>query len=266
MKNKQRIIYYRDELNDDFAGTNIKRKPLKPNFRFFVTNPFYRFLTSVFYYLIAVPVFWIIAKLIYNVKVKGKKKLKKAGFQKTGGFIYGNHTMIGDAFMAPLYVALPRRIRIICSQETVSIAFIRNIIMPLGAYPIPNEKNLAQTNHFLDGIDFFIKKKEKILIFPEAHIWPYYTKIRPFSEKSFSYPAKQGTPVVAICTTFKKRKFLKFRRPQPIVHISNLFYPDMSLSLGERALKLRNDVYEFMVDCCSSLDNYEYIKYIKKED
>ena len=29
---KDKVIYYRDEINDDFAGNNIKTKPLPDNY------------------------------------------------------------------------------------------------------------------------------------------------------------------------------------------------------------------------------------------
>ena len=31
---RERIIYYQDELNDDFAGNNIKVKPIKNNYKY----------------------------------------------------------------------------------------------------------------------------------------------------------------------------------------------------------------------------------------
>jgi hypothetical protein len=40
----------------------------------------------------------------------------------------------------------------------------------------------------------------------------------------------------------------------------------MSKALGERTKLLRDQVYEFMEDTSSSLDNYEYVRYYKKKD
>ena len=35
----KRTYYYSDELNDDFAGTNIKRKELPLNYKYFSAIP-----------------------------------------------------------------------------------------------------------------------------------------------------------------------------------------------------------------------------------
>jgi hypothetical protein len=54
-----------------------------------------------------------------------------------------------------------------------------------------------------------LSKKPGIMIFPEAHIWPYSTHIRPFGDESFVYPAELGAPVLAIATTYRPRKIFK---------------------------------------------------------
>ena len=56
--------------------------------------------------------------------------------------------------------------------------FLGNSIQLLGAIPIPNNKNGMK--NFINAIETHINKKHSITIYPEAHIWPYYTKIRPF--------------------------------------------------------------------------------------
>ena len=66
-----------------------------------------------------------------------------------------------------------------------------------------------------------------LAIFPEAHIWPFYTGIRPFSATSFRYPEKLNAPVVAMVTTYRKaaRSVSLFRRPGMTVTLSEPFYP-----------------------------------------
>ena len=53
---KTKIIYYTDELNDDFAGTNIKQKKVDSNFKFINKNIFKRMFAFFFFFAIAVPV------------------------------------------------------------------------------------------------------------------------------------------------------------------------------------------------------------------
>lgn len=42
IKDDEKIIYYKDEQNDDFAGNNIEKKPLGDDFKYVHTNIVYR--------------------------------------------------------------------------------------------------------------------------------------------------------------------------------------------------------------------------------
>ena len=105
------------------------------------------------------------------------------------------------------------------------------------------------------------QNKNVISIYPEAHVWPYYSKIRNFSSTSFKYPVKLNKPVFVFTTTYKKRKY---RRPKIIVYIDGPFYSDQKLSLKKSQEELRNKVYNTM--CLRSKNtDVEYYKYIKDE-
>lgn len=258
---KKKTIYYKDLLNDDFAGTkSFKYKPLPKNFKFYHKSPIYWFFSGFVYYIIAIPLFWIVGHLIYGFRIRGKRKFRKTHMGKKGFFVYGNHTTIGDGFFVPVWLIPPRRTFVLCSNESVSNKFLRPIETMVGALPLPSYPE--QTKPFLEAVEKHIQHGNAILIFPEAHIWPYYTRIRPFPEQSFTYPASLGRPVVATCVTYEKRKILRFLPPRAVMHVSGVFEPDMSKPLGERTKLLREAVYTYMVEVSSSLDNYEYIRYL----
>lgn len=52
----KKVITYRDPVNDDFAGTNIKTKPLPEWFRYTHTNPVWRGLACFVYRGLARPI------------------------------------------------------------------------------------------------------------------------------------------------------------------------------------------------------------------
>lgn len=260
----KKTFYYRDLLNDDFAGTHIKPAPLGKHFKFYHKSLIYRFFASIIYYVIAIPVLWVYAKLVYGFKVVGKKKLRKAHLGRQGYFLYGNHTSIGDAMFAPTSIAAPRKSFMVCSDEAVSIKGLRWLEMLIGALPLPDSPE--NSKGFLEAIDYHYSHGHAVIIFPEAHIWRYCTRIRPFGEQSFTYPAQLGAPVIAMCTTYEERKFLRFLPPRAVVHLSDVIYPDMSKALGERTKALREAAYLYMVDVSSSLENVEYYRYLKKKD
>jgi 1-acyl-sn-glycerol-3-phosphate acyltransferase len=263
MKKLQHVYYYSDPVNDDFALNDIKAKPLPKNFKFFHRGIIYNLFANLIYYLVAVPWLWLYAKIRYKFRIIGEKKIRSLK-HKGGYFLYGNHTMDDDGYLASISFNLPHKTWVVSSQETTSIFGLRWFLIMMGVLPVP--ANPEEAKKFLEAVEYHYKHHGVIMIFPEAHIWPYYTRIRPFVDNSFTYPAQLNAPVVAMCTTFRQRRFFRHLPPKVTIHVSAPIYPDMSKGLGERTKLLRDQVYEFMEDTSSSLDNYEYVRYYKKKD
>lgn len=256
----KKTVYYSDPLNDDFAGTKISHKPLPDNFKYAHKDVFSRILSFLIYWVIAVPLLFLPVKLIYGIKVKGKKNLRM--IRRKGCFFYTNHTQIVDAMLIQLYVAGPRRTYIVADQDATSIRGIRYLVQLLGCIPVPETPK--QHKEFVECLKYRIKQRRGVSIFPEAHIWPYCTHIRPYTDDSFVYPAEIGCPVVPVCTTYRPHHLHKNKAPKMTVHVGKPIYPDPSLSLADRKKALRNHVYEFMLDWACEDENVEYIRYVKK--
>ena len=101
------------------------------------------------------------------------------------------------------------------------------------------------------------------MIYPEAHIWPFYTKIRPFADSSFRYPIQYGCPVFCFTNTYQKRRFSK--TPRIVTYVDGPFFPNENLDRKEKQADLRNRVYEAMCER-SKMNNVELIKYVKATD
>jgi 1-acyl-sn-glycerol-3-phosphate acyltransferase len=257
-----KVKYYSDENNDDFAGTNIDTCKLSADFTFINRNPLWRFCSFVLYRLIATPIVFLIGKIGFGLKIKNRKALKS--LKNQGFYLYGNHTQAMMDAYTPSLATFPKRAHIIAGPDAVSIKGIRQIVMMLGGIPIPTSVDGYKS--FLSAIDKRISQKRVVAIYPEAHIWPFYTKIRNFPDTSFTYPVSQNVPCVAMVTTYRQRKIFKKLYPLMTVTLSDPFYPDTSLSQKDARKKLRDDVYNFMCEVASSPDNYEYVKYIKNDD
>lgn len=257
MKKEPKIIYYNDEKNDDFANMNINAREIDGSFKYLHSNPLWRAVAGLLYYGIAFPLVWIFERIILRIKFVNKKALKKCRGKHV--FLYGNHTGWYDAF-TPNLISFPTRCRIIVSRETVSIKGLSTIVQMLGAIPIPT--SIYAMKNFSDAVDTH-HQKSNIAIFPEAHIWPYYTGVRNFSDASFSYPVKHGVPVIALFTAYTEPKgFLScFRRANITVYVSDPIYPDASLPARKARTELRNKVYEFMLEK-SKLSTYKVCKYV----
>ncbi|MCR5348221.1 MAG: 1-acyl-sn-glycerol-3-phosphate acyltransferase [Bacilli bacterium] len=255
----KKTYYYFDALADDFAGTKITRKTLPESFKYAHKDILSRFFSWFLYWVFAIPILYLAIKLLYGIRIRGKKNLRHT--RRKAMFFYTNHTQIIDAMLIQLYVSGPRRCYIVADQDATSIPGIRYLVQLLGAIPVPETPK--QHTDFVECIRHRVKQKRAISIFPEAHIWPYYTHIRPFSDASFVYPAELNVPACPVCVTYRRRKFRKSAPPVMTVHIGKPVYPDLTLSIPERKKKMRDEVYIFMRDMSADCVNDEYIRYVK---
>ena len=259
-EDNKRVVYYDDDLSDDFAGTHINQCTIDETFPYVHKNIFWKIGSFIAYYLIAFPLVWFFERVILRMRFINKKAVRQC--KDTPYFLYGNHTGWWDAF-TPNLISVPRRNRILVSPDTVSIKGLRSIVQMLGAIPLPT--GLRGMKRFSQAVDFY-HQSCNITIYPEAHIWPYYTGVRPFSDASFTYPVKHKCPVFAFFTAYTKPKgFLSlFRKANMTVYVSDPIYPDEGLNDREARANLRDKVYAFMLEK-SKYSDYEAIKYIKKK-
>ena len=251
---KDRIIYYKDET-EEFSGTDFHGEKAGAGYEYIRDG----FGVSFLYNVIARPAAFLYSKLALGQKTVGKEKLKEA--EKAGIFVYGNHTQrTGDPFIPNVFL-FPRRVFFIVHPDNVNIPVIGRYTPALGALPLPGD--MKAYRNFISAIGMRVSEGGAVVIYPEAHIWPYYTRIRDFPDTSFGYPCKDGTPAFCFTNTYKKRRV--FKRPRVVTYIDGPFYPDMRLPLKQRTKRLRDEVYSAM--CArSALSDCEYIRYIKKED
>lgn len=256
MKEDPRIVYYTDELNDEFSGTSFVPRAIDEEYPY--EGGLLRKIGHVFWYhIIAIPIAYLFLYFKFRHKIVNRHLLKEA---KGAYFLYGNHTQqLADALI-PTIVSRPKDMFVIVHPDNVSIPFLGKLTPSLGAVPLPDDGRAAR--NFMN----FIKKKiaagDPVTIYPEAHIWPYYIGIRPFKDTSFGYPIQCGVPVYCFTNTYRKRKYGK--NPQIVTYIDGPFYADGGLSKKEQKEKLRNQVYEAMVER-SKKSNVELVRYVKKE-
>lgn len=257
MKKKERTtIYYSDELNDEFSGANIKPRKIDSTYRY--DGGILRGVGIFVWYRILIRTFgYLLIKIKYHHKAIGREKIKKI---KEGYFLFGNHTNVAADPFIPAVIAFPKYMNVIVNSDNVSIPFLGRITPSLGAIPLPDD--LIAGKNFVNTLKKRIDKHYPITIYPEAHIWPYYTKIRHFSEKSFGYPLMMNVPVYCFTNTYQKRKHSE--KPKIVTYIDGPFTVDKSLSKKEQKVFLRDSVYNTMVER-SKNSNVELIRYVKKE-
>lgn len=254
----QKVIYYKDELNDEFSTAQITPKHIGDDWDY--DGGVARKIGRVFFYhILAKPLLLVYLKLGFGHRIVGKKKLKEA--KGKGYFLYGNHTNPGPDALIPTKLNFWGNTYVIVHPNNVSMPVMGRITPSLGALPLPDTKQAMK--NFSHAISKKIEQGACVMIYPEAHIWPYYTKIRPFGKQSFGYPVQEGAPVYCFTNVYRSRKF--FKTPRMITYVDGPFYADTSLNRNEQKQKLRDEVYAAMT-ARSLLNNVELIKYVRATD
>ena len=251
---KERTVYYSDLLNDDFAGTDINTAELPADYRYFPKTAIRRSFAGGLNFAVS-PIILLLQQTVYGEKIVGRKKLK--GYRKDGFYLYGNHTRsMGDAY-CPNLLAFPKKAYIVASADCFSIKGIRRFVEDLGGIALPN--NPKGFKNYSQAMKQHAEKGHIVTLYPEAHIWPQYTGIRPFKPATLHYPAETGKPVFTFTTTWQKRKILPGART--VVYVDGPFMPDMDLPMDKRKEALRNAAYEAMTERAKN-SNYEKIHYV----
>lgn len=251
----RRIRYY-NSFTDDFEQSANQNFKLPQNYKWVKTNLTSKILAEIIYGL-AVIFGGLYCKFVLHIKIIGRKNLKGI---KGGFLIYGNHTQpVGDVFIPALCV-LPKRIYTVVSTANYGIPFIGKILQYLGALPIVD--TLSGIKELNRAIEYRLNNGNPIVVYPEAHVWEYYTGIRPFADTSFKFAVKYNVPAFAMTVTYKKSKI--FKKPTTEVFIDGPFYAQGDTTKS-KVCNLHNIVFETMKSRAEN-SNYEYIKYVKNSD
>lgn len=262
---EERVFYYTSE-EDDPIKTDEQEKHeevrLPEGYQFIPKNPFKRAYASVLYRLFKVFAQYY-ERGYWKVKVYGKKNLKKA--RGKGYLIYANHTNPFHDCFGPA-IAANRRIFTIISPVNLKVPGIGKMLPLLGGMPLgktPEEKKA-----FHEAIDKRLKQKKAVVIYPEAHVWPYHTGIRkfPHGDRSFCYATRNNLPIFTMTTTYHRRKNNKRGDlPRMDIYIDGPFYPDPKKNEDENRAMLAKQAYDSMVKN-SKKSTYEYFEYKKKTE
>ncbi len=251
-----RVVYYENELTDEFSTAKIKARTIDGRYTYLHRGPLWRLWHFFLYRILAFPLALLYLKLKFGHRIKGAEALRDV---KGGYFLYGNHT---QAMADPLIPQMlnPRRDKyVVVHPANVSMPLLGRLTPALGALPLPD--TLEAAKHFMGAIETRLQEGAGVVIYPEAHIWPYYTGIRPFPDASFRYPVKHGTPVFAFTNTYRQRRWRK--TPRIVTMVRGPFLPDPTLPPAAARKALRDRVYEAM--CAdAALSDAVVVEYRKK--
>lgn len=251
---KERIRYYKSFDDDFFADGESVSTP--EGYKWIRRDALSAVISAVIYSL-AITLGTLYSRLFLHMHVKGARKLRQ---HKGGFFLYANHTQpIGDV-VNPGLVCFPKRVYTVVSPANLALPVLGKILPYLGALPIPD--SLGGMRDFSKAIKERADSGHPVIIYPEAHLWEYYTGVRPFNSTSFSFPVRNEKDSFVMTSTYQKRRFGK--RPRLTVYIDGPFVGEGD-NPRVRSASLERAVTECMTRR-SRESNCEYIKYVHCAD
>lgn len=262
---EERIFYYKNEEDDPIQTDEQTKKievGLPEDYQFIPKNPLKRLYGSILFR--GFKIFGQYYERGYwQAKFHGREKFKKA--RGKGFVIYANHTNPFHDVFGPA-IASGKRIFTIISPVNLLVPGIGKFLPLIGGLPLGKSKE--EKAAFNKAVDKRLAQKNCLVIYPEAHVWPFATNIRKFpaGDRSFKYATRNNVPIFTMTTTYHKRKDKKRGDlPRMDIHIDGPFYPDPKKSDDENRAMLAEKAYKSMQKM-SKKNSYEYFKYIKKAD
>lgn len=255
---ERKTVYYNDE-SDELLAPPRELPPVDENYIYIKEGFFRRAAAFIFYRVIMTPIAFLYTRLKFSERYVGREKLRP--YRKRGCFIYSNHTQpMGDAF-SPNVLLFPKRVYVIVAKANLALPVIGKGTEMLGALPLPDDVRAAR--NFTAAVKRRIAEGAAIAVYPEAHVWEYYTGIRPFGDGAFELPVMTGAPSFAVTRVYKRRRL--GAAPRCELYVDGPFFPDATLSRREARKKLLAEV-RGALEARSALSDAEFIKYEKRED
>ncbi|MCD7756004.1 MAG: 1-acyl-sn-glycerol-3-phosphate acyltransferase [Firmicutes bacterium] len=248
----KKIQYYRT-FQDDFVESANQSFALPEDYvwvRAGVGAKIARVVLYVTVYLLGA----VYGKLVLHLKIVRNVNMKD--FRRSGAVVYGNHTQpLGDVFL-PLLACAPKWCYTVASPANLGIPVIGRLLPWLGALPIP--QGFDRMKKFLSAVNQRVQEGHCVVVYPEQHVWPYCTQIRPYGATAFDYAVKNKVPAFCMTTTYQARRFSQ--KPKTTLYLDGPFYADAEQSQRVQKEQLRDQVYACMKQR-SKMSTYQYIEY-----
>jgi len=245
----QKTIYYR-HLTDDVVVNQHQDYKLPADYRYLRSSAYQRGQRA-FQLLVRAVTAPIVA---WGMHVHFANRDLLAPYRHQAKYIYANHTApVGDA-LKPFQVACD--LAVLVAPSNLKLPILGHFLPLGGVIPIPG--HLHQYRDFLAAIKATITANRTLFIYPEAHVWPFATMIRPFEPGAFRYPVQQPAPVFSMTTTYQRTPW--HCRPKATVFFDGPFYPDASLPAKAQQQQLQAQVQAAMEQRVLA-STYTYINY-----
>lgn len=217
-------------------------------------NKLFQMCSDFLYYIIAFPILTIFTKIVYDLKIEGKEKIRNI---KGGAISVSNHVLILDCAMVGLSAGR-KKIYYTTIQDSFKIPLVRKLIKLLRAMPIPAK--IKDKEKLIKNINELVRNKNIVHFYPERALFPYYTKIRNFKNGAFTLAVKNNVPIIPMVFTFREpkgiRKKIKTKKDVTLTILDPIYPSTEEKSIRQKAEELKQEVYLKMQE----INNKEYKK------
>lgn len=214
----------------EFAKDKLINLTITKDYNYRIKNPITKVL-SFLLNIVAMMVLPVVLFVNHGLIIKGRRNLRGL---KTGAVSISNHALLLDGPIVA-QALFPKRVIFHSAEQTFKIPFIRHLVRMLGCIPIPN--NISARSGYIKATNEFLAEGKIVQVYPEASMWPYYNKIRPFKTGAFHFAVRNNVPIIPLSINFRQPKGLlkhfKVGEKLVTVHIGKPIYPKTDLPFKE---------------------------------
>lgn len=180
-----------------------------------------------------------------DIVIDGVEGIENLKHLQTGAIITSNHFNPFDSI--PIHLVAKKHLR---GKKLFTIIKEGNYTFPglygrfmRYCYTLPLASDFDVMREMMDSVDYWLKKGNYILIYPEQSMWWNYRKPKPLREGAFRFAAKSNVPVIPTFITMRDTDKLDkegYKIQAYTLHICPPIYPEHGLSIKdntERMLK-----------------------------
>ncbi|MGN0033085.1 MAG: lysophospholipid acyltransferase family protein [Candidatus Limimorpha sp.] len=239
-------------LTDDVVQSKHQDYQMPDDYVYIRTAWRHRLAGNVIYRLFQA-VGWVYLRCHLHTRFYGTERLK--AFREQGFFLYGNHTQpFGDVVQVMLLCGHHRACGVF-SPANFGIPVIGKLLPLIGA--LPNHRPKALT----EAITTHIQQGHVVAIYPEGHVWPFYTQLRPFPDTAFHFPVSLHAPSFTMTAVY--RPYARGKCVQQEVYIDGPFYPPEEMTPRQQRAELCKQVRSVMEQRLQN-SSQTIVKYVRQ--
>ena len=192
---------------------------------------------------------------------------------RTGAIITCNHFSPQDSTVIRYFtnkIHKKHKLDIIIEESNIFMTGQFGFLMNnCGTIPISQSKQYISQS-FMPAMEYYLKKRHFILIYPEEEMWFNYRKPRSFKIGAYHIAVKNDVPIISCFIEMKEipgeYDENGFNKLKYILHILPTIYPDQDKDYQEAKKEMMNKDFEQKKECYERVYNKKLTYDFSEED